>query len=228
MSRKNVVDSKDIEAGLGLLDAEKENANAVPIDRSVAYRRLKGLGVWPLAERLIDKERKRLRSLGKTRAEAGESAWQLADREFITEAALAGKELHKALPKTPDGLTGEQAIAWRLAVAILITTTCRSTKLIRVAQRLTSQAHLRSEMGDVGDYDIPREEIDKSLSLLRSSSQNCVGEVDRITALLSEIDADSLSDELADEASDLLEGLCDARQVLKDAWATTPFALPSA
>ena len=168
MTRKKPVHDFNIEASLGLLDDEKENSDTVPIDRSAAYRRMNGIRVWPLAERLIDQERKRLRYLGQTRAEAGESAWQLADREFSNEAVLASQELHKALPKTPNGLTVEQAIAWRLAIAILITTTCRSTKLTSVAQRLTSQADLRDEMDDVGEYYIPLEEVEKSLSLLKS------------------------------------------------------------
>jgi hypothetical protein len=223
-SRRN---ESRIEACLGLVSSPKTTGTHSLVDKSAIFHRLRAIKSWPLAERLIELERKRLRGEGKTRAEAGEFAWQLADREFSNEAVLAGHALHEALPVTPTGLTVEQAIAWRLAIAILITTTIRSAMLTAVAQRLTIQARLRAAMGNISEYDLPKEAVEKSLSLLKTSSESCVEETDRIITVIREIDVDSLSDELADEVTDLLEGLCIAREVVREHWTTTGFALPS-
>jgi hypothetical protein len=226
MPRNKIMNDADIETGLGLLDDEKENTDTtLTIDRSAEYQRLNGLGVWNLAERVKIQEHKRLRALGKTRAQSGEAAWRLASREFNTEAVLAGRALREALPVTPNGLTIETATAWRLAIVILITTAIRSTKLTAIAQRLTLQSRLRSSMGNTSEYDLPKEAIEKSLSLLKASSADCVGETGRIINVVSGIDVDALSDELAEELTDLLDGLCIARQVLVEHWGTTCFAL---
>jgi hypothetical protein len=200
---------------------------STPVDRSAEYQRLNGLRVWKPAERLIDQERKRLRALGETRAQSGEAAWKLASRGFNTEAVLAGKALHEALPVTPSGLTVQQAVSWRLAIVILITTTIRSAKLTAVARRLTMQARLRAAMGNIGEYDLSNEAVEHSLGLLRATSESCVAETDRIITVISEIDVDPLSDELAEELTDLLDGLCIAREVLEEHWRTTGFALPA-
>lgn len=226
MPRGKIVNDADIEASLGLLDDEHQNSDPAPIvDRSAVYRRLKGIGAWLLAERVIDQERKRLRALGRSRSESGELAWKLADREISTEAVLAGQQLHETLPKTPDGLTVQQATSWRLAIAILINATCRSSKLTSVAQRLVTQARLRTAMGNIGEYDLSKEAIEKSLSLLKASSESCIKEVDRIAAVIQKLDLDSIPDALADELTDLLDGLYIAREVIEDHWSTTGFAL---
>ena len=145
-----------------------ENSNK-PVDRSAIFQRLRS--IWPLAEKMISIERKRLRAEGMNRRDAGNEAWRLADAAFDDKAIQLAAELRKLVGSTPPGLSLEQAVAWRLAVSVVTVATQRSLRLVEIATALVVQTRLRAAMDCVGNYSFEsRHEADARKSLVRFST----------------------------------------------------------
>ena len=208
-----------------LTDSTTENCNK-PVDRSAIFQRLRS--IWPLVEKLIAIERRRLRGEGMNRRDAGNEAWRHADAAFDDDAIQLAAELRKLVGSTPTGLSLEQAVAWRLAVSVVSVATQRSSRLVEVATALVVQTRLRAAMDRVGDYSFGthhQAEVQESLIKFSTSKESCLTEVDRIMEVVRSIETTDCSDEFADELSDLLEALCIAREVITEHWETTGFSL---
>ena len=212
--------------GLPLLSQHDDKPAEPVFDKSQAFQRLRAIGFWPLAERLIDLERKRLRAEGCSRAEAGIEAWRLADAEFTREQARLGQEILELQPATPPGLENSQVEAWRLGIVILGVATQRSARLIPLAKRLIVQTKLRTAMKLIGEYEIDSHVFLAPMAHLETSRETCLEEVDRVIKTLRSIEFDDSEEELIDELTDFLDGLNVARQVLSEKWATTSLAVP--
>ena len=196
------------------------------VDRSKVFQRLRP--VWPLAEKLIAIERSRLRGEGMNRRDAGNAAWRLADAAFDDNAIQLAAELNKLVGSTPQNLSIEQAIGWRLAISLVAVSTQRSSRLVEVVTALVVQARLREAMDSVGDYPLESQhkaEVQESLIKFRTSKESCLAEVDRITKIVRSIERADQNDEFVDELSDLLEALCIAREVVADHWETSGLSL---
>lgn len=196
------------------------------VDRSTVFQRLRS--IWPLAEKMIATERKRLRAEGRNRRDAGSKAWQLADQAFNDDAIHMSAELKSLFVWTPPRLSFEEAIAWRLAISIVSASTQRSPRLIQAATALVVQTRLRAAMGYVGIYSLESQheaDIQASLIKFSVSKESCLTEVDRITKIVSSIEDTGQNDEFADELNDLLEALCIAREVIDEHWETTGLSL---
>ena len=197
------------------------------VDRSAIFQRLRR--IWPLGEKLISIERSRLRAEGMNRRDAGNEAWRLADAAFDDDAIQLAAELRKLVGSTPQGLSLEQAFAWRLSLMVVSACTQRSTRLIPAATALIVQSQLRVAMDCVGDYSFESQheaEARESVIKFSVSKESCLTEVDRITEIVSSIEDTGQNDEFADELNDLLEALCIAREVIDEHWETTGLSLP--
>ena len=196
------------------------------VDRSTVFQRLRS--IWPLAEKMIATERKRLRAEGRNRRDAGSKAWQLADQAFNDDAIQLAAELRKLVGSTPQGLSLEQAFAWRLSLMVVSACTQRSTRLIPAATALIVQSQLRVAMDCVGDYSFESQhetEARESVIKFSVSKESCLTEVDRITEVVRSIEPTDQNDEFVDELNDLLEALCIAREVIEEHWETTGLSL---
>ena len=212
--------------GLPLL-SQHDSKPAEPVfDKSRAFQRIRAIGAWPLAERLIDLERKRLRAEGCSRAEAGSRAWQIADAEFTREQVRLGQETLELQPATPPGLENSQVGAWRLGVVLFGVATQRSARLIPFATRLIVQTRLRTAMKLIGEYEISSDVFLAPMARLETSRETCLEEVDRVIKTLKGIEFNESEEELIDELTVFLEGLNVAREVLSDKWETTSLAVP--
>lgn len=212
--------------GLPLLSRDDGKPAEPVFDKSRAFQRLRAIGFWPLAERLIDLERKRLRAEGCSRAEAGSRAWQIADAEFTGEQAKLGQEILKLQPATPPGLENSQVEAWRLGIVIFAVATQRSARLIPFATRLIIQTRLRTAMKLIGEYQINSAVFLEPMAHLETSRTTCVEEVDRVIRTLRGIEFDESEEELIDELTAFLDGINVARRVLSEKWETTSLAVP--
>lgn len=208
-----------------LTDSTTENRNK-PVDRSAIFQRLRS--IWPLVEKLISIERRRLRGEGMNRRDAGNEAWRLADNAFNDDAIQLAVELRKLVGSTPQGLSLEQAFGWRLSLIVVSACTQRSTRLIPATTALIVQSRLRVAMGCVGDYSFESQheaEGKESVIKFRVSRESCLDEVDRITEVIRSIEGTDQNDEFVDELSDLLEALCIAREVIEEHWETISLSL---
>ena len=202
------------------------SATMNPVDRSLIFQRLRS--IWPLVEKLIAIERRRLRAAGMNRRYAGNEAWRLADAAFDDEAIQLAAELRKLVSSTPQGLSLEQAFAWRLSLVVVSACTQRSTRVIPATTALIVQLRLRVAMDCVGYYTFEsrhESEAKESVIKFRVSRESCLTEVDRLTQVIRSIKGTDQNDEFADELSDLLEALCVAREIVVEHWATTGLSL---
>lgn len=212
-----------------LSDVSTEASRSKPlslVDRSAVFQRLRA--IWPLVEKMISVERKRLRAEGMNRRDAGNEAWRLADLAFDDDAIQLSAELRTLFGWTPPGLSFEQAIAWRLAISVVSVATQRSSRVIQVATALVVQTRLRAAMDHVGDYRFETQheaDIEAALIKFGVSKKSCLTEVDRITEVVRLIEGTDQNDEFVDELNDLQEALCIAREVIAEHWETTGFAV---